>query len=466
MLFNSIIFLVFLAIILPSYYLLNTKKSKNVFILTISYLFYAYWDWRFCFLLAFSTLLDFFLGRFIATEPGSKRRKALLLLSIFSNLGILAFFKYFNFFADSFRELASLFGYEPSFSQLHIILPIGLSFYTFQTMSYVIDVYRKDCPPAKNFIDFAVFVSFFPQLVAGPIERASKLIPQIQRNNKATPLQWKEGITLVIYGLFKKVLIGDTCGRFVDHIFGSMESYSSWECLTACLLFSIQIYADLSGYSNVARGVAKLLGFELSINFRQPYLSSNIEKFWRRWHITLSSWLRDYLYIPLGGNRKGNRKTYRNLMLTMLLGGLWHGAGWNFILWGGLHGLYLIIYKILQKRTKFHLPVPLSIGINFLLVMFAFVLFRVNALIDLSILCDKLLHFSWGAYPLRFLSILLSFYVLSFGLDLLEKRAGTDSFIQGIRPAPIRYALLTVLFGGVIICILLLKAKPFIYFQF
>ena len=246
----------------------------------------------------------------------------MLLASLTANQGILGFFKYFNFFVDSFISMISIFTHDLDFLHLNIILPVGISFYTFQTLSYTIDIYRKKLVPTNSFLDFALFVSFFPQLVAGPIERAANLLPQISTSRKTTKEQLLDGSILIIYGLFKKVMIGDAAGRYVDHIFAHMDLYSSWELVFALFMFSIQIYADFSGYSNIARGTAKLFGFEIMKNFEQPYLSSNITEFWRRWHISLSSWLKDYLYISLGGNRRGIYQTYLNLMITMILGGL------------------------------------------------------------------------------------------------------------------------------------------------
>ena len=351
MLFNSFIFLIFLAIVLPAYFLLP-RKHKNPLLLLASYIFYGYWDWRFCLLLLLSTVADFFIGRALyqSTEPSARKRW--LILSMIINLGILAFFKYFNFFADSFQTFVSPFGMQLDYLHLHIILPVGISFYTFQTMSYTIDIYRKKLQPTHSFLDFALFVAFFPQLVAGPIERATQLLPQISRLKNPTPDQVQQGLTLIVLGMFKKVMIGDACGRIVDRVFGQMEYYHSTELLMALVLFSVQIYADFSGYSSIARGVAKLLGVELMRNFEQPYLSTSITEFWRRWHISLSSWLRDYLYISLGGNRQGTNRTYINLMLTMLLGGLWHGASWNFVIWGGLHGVYLAVHKWMLGDRK------------------------------------------------------------------------------------------------------------------
>ncbi len=328
-------------------------------VLVASYVFYGYWDWRFCSLLLISTVVDFFVGRAIARVRRSARRKRLLWVSCVVNLGILGFFKYFNFFVDSVQEVAAGLGLSVDFLHLNIILPVGISFYTFQTMSYTIDIYRRKLEPTHSLVDFALFVAFFPQLVAGPIERARNLLPQIAVMGRPTRTQVADGLVLLTVGYFKKVLIGDACGRIVDHIFGQPDLYRSPELLAGLILFSIQIYADFSGYSDIARGLAKLLGIELMKNFEQPYLSANITEFWRRWHISLSSWLRDYLYISLGGNRRGNARTYLNLMTTMLLGGLWHGAAWTFVVWGGLHGLYLAVHKMLRTlRVAGPPPLP------------------------------------------------------------------------------------------------------------
>ncbi len=303
MLFNSFIFFIFLAVVLPMYYLLP-KRFRNPLLLVASYFFYGYWDYRFTALLAISTIVDFFIGQKMDATLNPVRRKQLLFLSVFVNLGILGFFKYFGFFVASFSPIAAIFGGNLDYLHLNIILPVGISFYTFQTMSYTLDIYRGRLKPTNNFIDFAVFVSFFPQLVAGPIERAKALLPQIAKAPLPTKIQIQKGIVLIITGLFKKVMIGDTTGRFVDHIFSQPEIYKSPELLFGLLLFSLQIYADFSGYSSIARGTAKLMGIELMKNFEQPYLSRNITEFCRRWHISLSSWLKDYLYISLGGTER------------------------------------------------------------------------------------------------------------------------------------------------------------------
>lgn len=356
LLFNSGTFLAFFAIVYALYLLLNKRvRWQNGLLLVASYYFYGRWDWRFLSLIAISTVVDFFIGKAIGAlsvnEPGNQvRRKRLLAVSMIVNLGILGFFKYFNFFADSFTDLLNFVGLNADSVTLNIILPVGISFYTFQTMSYTIDVYRQEMEPTHNFLDFALFVSFFPQLVAGPIERAVNLLPQVANPRRITPEHIHTGFYLIIWGYFKKMVIADNVGILADSVFNNYADYAGLTIWLGVLAFALQIYGDFSGYSNIARGISRLMGFELMVNFRLPYFALNPTDFWQRWHVSLSSWLRDYLYIPLGGNRKGNWQTYRNLMLTMLLGGLWHGAAWNFVIWGGFHGTILIIYRLLEKR--------------------------------------------------------------------------------------------------------------------
>jgi D-alanyl-lipoteichoic acid acyltransferase DltB (MBOAT superfamily) len=345
-LFNSFQFALFLPILLVLYYAL-ARRWQNTLLLVAGYIFYGAWDWRFCFLLAFSTVLDYTLGRAMGTTEDGRHRKALIVLSIVANLSFLGFFKYFNFFVDSFATLAHSMGFNPNVPLLRVVLPVGISFYTFQSLAYTIDVYRRVFPPEKNFLDYATYVSYFPQLVAGPIERAPNLLTQLKRPRVVDEECIYQGGLLMLIGFFKKLAIADAVAPHVQLAFNNAEK-GSWVLLLAGIwLFTIQIYCDFSGYTDIARGVSKLMRINLMENFNQPYLSTNITEFWRRWHISLSSWLRDYLYIPLGGNRKGQLKTYRNLMITMLLGGLWHGASWTFVIWGGLHGLYLAIHKMI-----------------------------------------------------------------------------------------------------------------------
>ena len=320
MLFNSQVFFLFFSCFLFLYWFLNKKSfsSQNYLILVGSYIFYAWWDWRFLFLIFGSSLIDFFVAKKI--HNGTKKLNWLI-VSCFSNLGILFVFKYFNFFTQSFIDLTNLFGFNISFNVVNIILPVGISFYTFQTLSYSIDVYRNKISPTSNLISFLSFVSFFPQLVAGPIERASNLIPQIESKRTINIDQFKAGFFQILVGLFRKIVVADNLALYVDLIYGDPQIYNSSTLLLATFLYTFQIYFDFSGYSDIAIGTAKLLGFNFKQNFNLPYFSNSLTEFWRRWHISLSSWLKDYLYISLGGNRKGKLLTYRNLILTMLLGG-------------------------------------------------------------------------------------------------------------------------------------------------
>lgn len=349
MLFNSWVFVAFFLAVLVLYWNIPHRR-QNQFLLLASYFFYGYWDWRFTFLLAFSTLVDYNVAQFLENSEDPRTRKKWLWLSCFVNLGLLATFKYFNFFVDSAAVLLENAGLEANLPALSVILPVGISFYTFQTLAYTIDVYRREQKATNDFVAYAVYVCYFPQLVAGPIERAKRLMPQIQSERTMTVEKRNSGVQLLLWGFLKKVAIADTLAPLVDRAFEDPAAHHGAFLWLAMYAFALQIYCDFSGYSDIARGTSRLLGIELIENFRAPYLSSNIVHFWRRWHISLSNWLRDYLYIPLGGNRLGDFKQYRNLMITMLLGGLWHGAAWTFVLWGGLHGMYLAVYRLIKER--------------------------------------------------------------------------------------------------------------------
>lgn len=347
--FDSLEFVVFLPVVLCVYYALS-HRAQNLWLVAASYLFYGWWDYRFLTLLAISTIVDFYCGRGIDATTDERRKRILLTASVCTNLGILGTFKYFNFFMDSAVACLNALGLGAAGPALQIVLPVGISFYTFQTMSYTIDIYRGKLKPTHNFLTFALYVSYFPQLVAGPIERATTLLPQLQSRRQVSMEEIRGGSYLILIGLFKKVGVANAIAPLVDAVYTHPEAADGLSLLIATYLFSIQIYCDFSGYSNIARGTSRLLGIHLMVNFRQPYFSQSITEFWRRWHISLSSWLRDYLYIPLGGNRISQLATYRNLMLTMLLGGLWHGANWTFIVWGGMHGLYLAVHKMWVER--------------------------------------------------------------------------------------------------------------------
>jgi alginate O-acetyltransferase complex protein AlgI len=474
MLFNSFIFFIFLGLVLPIFYALPTKKSKNIFLLIASYVFYGYWDWRFCSLLTLTTIVDFFVGQQIYKLTNIKTRRLFLFISLFFNLGILGFFKYFNFFIDGFQDICSVFGSNVDYLHVNIILPVGLSFYVFHNISYIVDIYRNEIKPSDSIIDFGLFVVFFPQLVAGPIGRANVLLPQLMKKLNPNLKQIKEGIVLIIMGLFRKVMIGDTSGRYVDYIFGNLGTYKSIEIICALILFSVQIYADFSGYSLIAKGTAKLFGVELANNFNQPYLSRNITEFWRRWHISLSTWLRDYLYISLGGNRKGKTRTYVNLMLTMLLGGLWHGASWNFVIWGGLHGTYLAVHKFFLKTDKikyekihrFNLKAIFNILLTNILILFTWLFFRSTSWQSTKLFFNKIIHWENSEYTFWFIKMTSMFVLFILILDLLEYVTGKYTFILAIKSKPFQYGILSGLFILTLSYMFQTKAAPFIYFNF
>ncbi len=348
MLFNSLEFAIFFLIVY-GLYLISKHKRQNMLLLIGSYVFYGAWDWRFLFLIFTSTILDYFCGLKIYATDNIKKRKLFLFLSIFGNLAILGFFKYFNFFAGSLQNLLGNFNISICPRFLNIVLPVGISFYTFQTMSYTIDIYRREMNPTRKFFDFALFVAFFPQLVAGPIERAKHLLPQILSPRVVNLDKFYEGCYLIFWGLFLKIVVADNLARIVELVFVIDEPpYNGIKVVMALYAFAYQIFCDFAGYSNIARGLGKCMGFDIMINFKLPYFVTNPREFWQRWHLSLSSWLRDYLYIPLGGNRRGRLITFRNLFVTMLLGGLWHGAAGKFVIWGAYHGLLLFGYRLLQ----------------------------------------------------------------------------------------------------------------------
>lgn len=358
MLFNSIDFAIFLPIVFYLYWFLTNKnlKLQNFLIVAASYTFYGWWDWRFLSLILFSTILDYTVGLSLLKEEKKQKRMLLLWISIIINLGFLGCFKYYNFFLDNIVTAFSFLGFEINGTSLNIILPVGISFYTFQTMSYTIDVYRRKLQPTKDFIAFASFVSFFPQLVAGPIERASNLLPQFYKKRYFDNTKAIDGIYLILWGLFKKIVIADSCAVYVNDIFSEYETMNSLSLLIGAIYFAFQIYGDFSGYSDIAIGTAKLFGIDLKRNFAFPYFSRDIAEFWRRWHISLSTWFRDYLYIPLGGSRVSKLLSFRNILIIFLVSGFWHGANWTFIIWGALNAFYFAPL-FLTNRNRNHLDI-------------------------------------------------------------------------------------------------------------
>ena len=392
MLFNSLSFAIFFPIVFLLYWFVTNKslRLQNMLLLVASYYFYACWDYRFLFLLVFSTLLDYFTGLKMAASNKPRMKTFWFVLSVAINLGFLGFFKYYNFFVTSFADMISGFGYKPDVWTLKVILPVGISFYTFHGLSYVIDIYKGRIPAEKNFIEYSVFVSFFPLLVAGPIERATHLLPQIKKQRTFDYSKAIDGLRQILWGLFKKVVIADTCAEFANTIFNNSAGMHGSTLVLGALFFTFQIYCDFSGYSDIALGTARLLGIELLRNFAFPYFSRDIAEFWRRWHISLSSWFRDYVYIPLGGSKGGMWMKVRNTFIIFLLSGFWHGANWTFIVWGGLNAIYFLPL-LLAKRNRANLETVaqgklfptfrelLSMVVTFSLTVFAWIFFRAQS---------------------------------------------------------------------------------------
>lgn len=388
MLFNSLDFALFLPIVFVLYWFVVNKQLsfQNLLIVLASYLFYAWWDYRFLALIMLSTIVDFVVAKQLKKEQKKNSRKLLLIISLLFNIGMFGFFKYYNFFVKSWVDAWDTIGISMPLSTLNIILPVGISFYTFQTLSYTIDVYRKKIEPTSNLIQFAAFVSFFPQLVAGPIERATNLLPQFNVKRVFNVQFALSGFYLIIWGLFKKVVIADNCAFFVNQIFDGTTNFSSLELFLGAVMFGLQIYGDFSGYSDIAIGVARLFGFSLMVNFTFPYFSRDIAEFWRRWHISLSTWFRDYIYIPLGGSRGNSTNQIKNVLIVFLVSGFWHGANWTFIVWGALHAMMFLPLLLFNKNRK-HIdtlkmtPKQLpGIILTFIMVTMAWVFFRADTI--------------------------------------------------------------------------------------
>ncbi|WP_404309876.1 MBOAT family O-acyltransferase [Neorhodopirellula lusitana] len=461
-------FLVFLVVVLVMTWSLRSKRYRNTFLLVASYYFYAYWDYRFCGLLLISTAVDYWVAIAIYRTASVRVRRWCLLVSLLVNLGMLGFFKYFNFFVDSTRPLIESLGWDPT--TLDIVLPVGISFFTFQTLSYTIDVYRGKLKPTKSLLDFALYVAFFPQLVAGPIVRAANLLPQLDELPGFSSRRFYGGFQQLLRGAVKKVLIADRLGETVDVVFGGVELYSSVTVWIAVIAYAGQIYYDFSGYSDMAIGVAKMLGYRFPVNFRHPYLATSMSDFWRRWHITLSTWLRDYLYIPLGGSRGSSLATNRNLLITMALGGLWHGASLTFVLWGLWHGAALVI----QRAVRWGGSIAMSgrSFVSWLVVMFivlmGWVLFRSpNLDVALQVYDRMWLSMFDGSNQLRILW-LPPLTLLAIGLMVGEHLVWTTRFRRCMRlPFDAWYSPVAT---AMMLWALMLYAprgfRPFVYFQF
>jgi D-alanyl-lipoteichoic acid acyltransferase DltB (MBOAT superfamily) len=469
MLFDSPIFFVFLIAVVLIYWRLEFRQ-QNIFLLAASYFFYGWWDWRFLLLMIASTTLDYLIAHAIARAPDHGRRKSLLILSLVVNFGILGIFKYFNFFIGSFAHVVHTFGgAELSISFLKIILPPGISFYTFQEIAYIVDVYNHKIEPAKSFVQYSLFISLFPHLIAGPIQRPDHLLPQVQKPRVWDADKAFDGMILVAEGLFRKCVIADNCALIANAAFGGKFGPPSLPTvLLGTYAFAWQIYGDFSGYSNIARGAAQILGFHFMVNFRQPYLSQSLQEFWRRWHISLSTWLRDYLYISLGGNRKGESRTMSNLLTTMLLGGLWHGANWTFVVWGAIHGGGLALERMMgvakDLATRGFTGRWVRRILIFHIVCFAWIFFRAESLRGAGAMIAGLFRWSWQPSYLAAAKFLVAFSIPLFLLDLYLEATG-DEYLFESRPHFQRVAvalssiLAIVLFGAN-------QANAFIYFQF
>ena len=484
MFFNSIDFAIFLPIVFILYWFVFNKnlKVQNSLIVVASYVFYGWWDWRFLGLILFSTIVDYSVGIALSKYKEPKTKKLLLWISILVNLGFLGFFKYFNFFIDNFVTAFSFMGIQVNSSSLDIILPVGISFYTFQTLSYTIDVYREKLKPTRDFISFCAFVSFFPQLVAGPIERATNLLPQFYTNRTFDYASAVNGMRQILWGLMKKILIADNCAVYANLIFNNSAHYSGSTLVLGALFFTFQIYCDFSGYSDIAIGTSKLFGFNLKRNFAFPYFSRDIAEFWRRWHISLSTWFRDYVYIPLGGSRGSLSNKIRNVFIIFVVSGFWHGANWTFIVWGALNALYFIPLLI-SNRNRNNLEVVahgkyfagfndlFHMFLTFLMVVFAWIFFRAenigHALSYISGIFSNSLFSVPVFMGMKKAMLTLVFVVLFMAIEWLGRNKQfalenlQNHLIRPLRWLAYLFIILTIYFFGNFT-----ESIEFIYFQF
>lgn len=481
MYFNSVDFAIFLPLVFIFYWFVFNKsiKTQNFFILIVSYVFYSFWDWRFLSLIFISTIVDYFIGNYLSKSDNFKFRKRLLILSLLVNLSILGFFKYFNFFVDNFVKTFNFFGYNLDSISLSIILPVGISFYTFQTLSYTIDVYRKKIKSSDNFIEFASFVSFFPQLVAGPIERASNLLPQFSKVRKFDYHNAVLGLRQILWGLFKKIVIADNCAEQVNLIFSQHNDLSGSTLLLGAFFFAFQIYGDFSGYSDIAIGVSRLFGFNLKLNFNYPYFSRDVAEFWRRWHISLSTWFRDYLYIPLGGSKVSKSRLIFNVLIVFLVSAFWHGANWTFIAWGLLNALFIlpsfffnknrINLDIVAKNSKLpNFKEFINIVFTFFLICLTWIFFRAENITQALEIFGNIFSKSILTIPYYLgightysLIVLIVFFIVIEWLGRREEFA-IHSILKN-------YTLIRILFYYLIIALIILfpgNEQEFIYFQF
>lgn len=469
MLFTEPIFFFFFAMVFLVYWAIPVNSGRKLLLLAASYVFYGAWDWRFLLLIFASTVIDYAVGLVLRGDAPRGGRKAWLIISLAANLGILGFFKYFNFFVDSGASLLTALGMEVGDRTLQIVLPVGISFFTFQTMSYTIDVYHRRIEPVTRFTDFALFVAFFPQLVAGPIVRAAEFLPQLAEKRCLRTVAFRPLLTLFLVGFFKKAIVSDTLAPIVDRVYEQPELYNTFAHWVAASCYTVQIYCDFSGYTDMAIAVAGLLGYKLCLNFNFPYFAANVTDFWRRWHISLSSWLRDYLYIALGGNRGTLLFTYRNLLLTMLLGGLWHGAAWTFVVWGGIHGLALILHREFGNYTG-KLPKGFHVAMRWLAplltlyyVQLTWVFFRAASFEDAWLVLKSMAFIpSEGlrSADMFYACALVPLYLLHFA-----SYKGWLTPLHRNLPDPL-FSIIYALAWLVTLLFLPASYQPFIYFQF
>jgi alginate O-acetyltransferase complex protein AlgI len=464
--FNSPQFAVFFPIVLVLYALFFLRdRVRNIILIAASYVFYMSWNWRYAGLLIFSTVLDYYIALWIEREERQQIRARLLALTITINLGLLGVFKYYNFAAGLSRDAFSFFGLSVNVPFHQLLLPLGISFYTFETMSYTIDVYRRRIKAEQSLLLYSLYIAFWPHLVAGPVVRAADLLPQMRRTPNVTYERFHDGLLLIFRGLFKKIAIADLLAALaVDSVFSNPGRFSSWDLLMALYGYAFQIYNDFSGYTDIAIGAARMLGYDISPNFNRPYLAATVREFWTRWHISLSSWLRDYLYVELGGNRKGTRRKYINLMLTMLLGGLWHGAGLNFLFWGAYHGALLVVSHM--RAASSHAAGKLMLlrkrVVTFHLIVFGWLLFRIHTMSNLREYMQGLLRLTGGTQLHEgFYGVLGLACVLHF-----VPKSSAERALQWIPRMPVPAQATLYLAAVLAFWALTLGAPAFIYFQF
>ncbi len=486
--FTTLTFILFLFIVFTIYWRLNSRRIQNIFLVVVSYIFYGWWDYRFCILLFGSSLIDYCIGLALDKTEKTLLRRYLLIISLVFNLSLLGFFKYWNFFIDSFSSSLAILGWSLDTITVDVILPVGISFYTFQTLSYTVDIYRRQLRPATNLINYLCYVSFFPQLVAGPIERATYFLPQVLSNRSFKYSLATDGCRQILWGFFKKMAIADNLAPIVERAYSNPNAMSGPQLVFATFAFALQVYCDFSAYSDIAIGTAKLFGFDLMRNFAYPYFSQTMAEFWRRWHISLSTWLRDYVYIPLGGSRVTSIRSYFNVMITFFISGLWHGASWNFIVWGGIHGSLILVEKLWTGKQTLRVtdtpggeqlfPRPkvlLRILTTFTFTCFAWIFFRAKNISDALLIVKKIIKdiFDLSAYKsIKSIleaseldqKILLGLLVTFIVIEWLQRRY-PHALILEKKPVYIRWAIYTILiwitlFWGT------WNTGQFVYFQF